>query len=126
MDISKLLNRSRVAQAIVATLFPRIRSRDLREWPALLAEASRHAFDLLEWIGVVAGVVLVAAILRPLASSSAPPVVTFASQFLLSVPLLLIAVGPFFVRRTNRGLDRLLDERDGTTARDSRAGGHDG
>jgi hypothetical protein len=126
MDLSSILLRYRTAQAIVGSVYPRLRSRNLEEWPTLLEKANRHPFDFLEWIGMAAGIVLVTSILRPLATSSAPPLFNFATQFVLSLPLLTLVIGPFLIRRMGRGLTRLLDESNGAGSHRPTTGTNDG
>lgn len=123
MEKSSLLLRSRIAQALVGSLFPRIRSRQLVDWPTLLDDARRLEFDMLERIGMVSGLVLVTWLLRPLSAGDAPLIVKYVIQFLLALPLLLILVGPFLIRRTRRGLDRMLEKRDSKTTMHPRAEG---
>jgi hypothetical protein len=96
-----------------------------RLWPALLPElrqfpadeqdealnAARHtALDFIELLGMAAGLVAVTAITRyGLADASMST--HFAStllNFVVALPLLTLALGPFHLRRLRRGLrDRL-------------------
>ena len=72
----------------------------------LLKEASATQFDLLEWLGILVGLVLVVGITRYSAAGLgfAERVATAAANLLIALPLLVLTVGPFLVRRTRRGL----------------------
>lgn len=114
--------RSLCLQWLLAQVFPQLRLWPVREWPALLAQVSGLEFDRFERLGMVAGVVLVTWLLQPAARIEAAPGMVFLTQLLFSLPLLLLVVGPFFLRRTRRGLDLAIRQRSGLTADSAREG----
>lgn len=114
--------RSLCLQWLLAQVFPQLRLWPVREWPALLAQVSGLEFDRFERLGMVAGVVLVTWLLQPAARIEAAPGMVFLTQLLFSLPLLLLVVGPFFLRRTRRGLDLAIRRRSGLTADSAREG----
>ena len=96
-----------------------------RLWPALLPElhrfpateqgealrAARHAeFDVIEWFGMATALVAVTALTRytlhdAMASTRSAAV---ALDFVVALPLLVVALGPFHLRRLRRGLREQL------------------
>jgi hypothetical protein len=88
---------------------------DLRQFPAAeqdeaLDAARRTALDFIELLGMAAGLVAVTAITRyTLADVNAAT--RFAAtllNFVVAVPLLILALGPFHLRRLRRGLRERL------------------
>jgi hypothetical protein len=77
----------------------------------VLKEAKEEPFDLIEWIGILLGLVLAVAATRYGAAELGIVERTFALivNFAIAIPLLAVLVGPFLVRRTRRGLRRYLD-----------------
>jgi hypothetical protein len=96
-----------------------------RLWPALLPElrkfpaaeqdealnAARHtALDVIELVGMAAGLVVVTALTR-YTVADAHMSTRFAAtllNFVVAVPLLALILGPFQVRRMRRGLRERL------------------
>ena len=96
-----------------------------RLWPALLPElrqfpaaeqdgalsAARHtALDFVELLGMAAGLVTVTAITR-YALADASLSTRFGAtllNFVVALPLLALALGPFHIRRLRRGLRERL------------------
>lgn len=114
--------RSLCLQWLLAQVFPQLRLWPVREWPALLAQVSGLEFDRFERLGMIAGVVLVTWLLQSAAQVEVAPGMVFLTQLLFSLPLLLLVVGPFFLRRTRRGLDQAIRQRSGLTADSAREG----
>lgn len=114
--------RSLFLQWLLAQVFPQLRLWPVGEWPALLAQVSGLEFDRFERLGMIAGVVLVTWLLQPAAQIEVAPGMVFLTQLLFSLPLLLLVVGPFFLRRTRRGLDQAIRQRSGLTADSAREG----
>lgn len=88
--------------------YPALRRLPPAEWNAALKKARQTNFDRTEWIGILAGITFATYLLRPDAEQAAAlslPVRYFI-QFIAAVPLLILVVGPFYVRRTRRGLDQ--------------------
>ena len=71
-------------------------------------EASKEPFDFLEWVGILAALVFVVSFTR-YSVAGFNLIDRFAvalANFLVAVPLLVLTVGPFLVRRTRRGLQK--------------------
>jgi hypothetical protein len=92
---------------------PRLIELPAKEWDKAVEQAASIEFDFIERLGLIAGVGLVAYLLRfdhaTAATLSLP--VRFLFQFLVAAPLLVVVVGPVFLRRARRGLDVVLAER---------------
>lgn len=114
--------RSPCLQWLLGQVFPQLRLWPVRGWPELLARIGGLEFDRFERLGTLAGVVLVTWLLQPAARIEAAPGRVFLTQLLLSLPLLLLVVGPFFFRRMRRGLDQAIRQRSGLTADSAREG----
>lgn len=87
-------------------LYPELRLYGRADRDRLLKKASETPFDFLEWVGILGGLVLVVGLTR-YGVSGLGLVDRFAvafANFVLAVPLLIVMVGPFFVRRKRRGL----------------------
>lgn len=84
----------------------------MAEWPVVLEKARRMEFDRLERIATMAGVVLVAWQIKPVAAVGASALFAYLFQFVYLAPVLLLALGPFQVRRVRRGLDQAARNRD--------------
>lgn len=103
--------RSRHLQWLLAQLFPRLREWPVPEWPGLLAKARQVEFDRLERIATLAGVVIVASQIKPASSLGESALLAYLMQFAYLAPVLLLVLGPFFVRRIRRGLDEAARDR---------------
>ena len=93
--------------------YPQLRALPPNQWEVILTRACNTPFDLIEWVGILAGVVFAAFVLR--AGTGEPEALFpfYLGQFVLALPLLIILVGPFYLRRTRRGLDLELAQRNG-------------
>jgi len=119
MAEESLIFRSPYLQWLLAHLFPRLRQWSVQEWPAVLGNARRVEFDRLEQIATLAGVIVVAWQIKPAASLGASALISYLVQFVYLVPVLLLVLGPFFVRRIRRGLNEAARNRDaGAEAKD--------
>jgi hypothetical protein len=91
-------------------LYPRLKELPPGLWVPTLGKARSADFETTEWVGIVGGVALVAWMLGieipALAAQSTA--VLYVARFGLALPLLAIIVGPIYLRRTRRGLDREL------------------
>lgn len=105
MADGSLILRSPYLQWLLAQLFPRLREWPVKEWPAVLGKVQEAEFDRFERIGIIAAVVISAWFLRPAANAETSVPFAFLSQLVLSMPLLLILAGPFFLRRIRRFLE---------------------
>ena len=93
--------------------YPQLTAFPAEERADALRRARRTALDVIELVGIAVGLVLVTAITRyqldP--SSVADGFVAAMANFVIAVPLLIVFVGPFLVRRVRRGLDDELARR---------------
>jgi hypothetical protein len=103
--------RSPWLQWLLAKVLPGLRAWPVRDWPAVLARLPDAEFDRIERTGIVAGVVVVTWLLRPAAGEELTLPFAFLTQLLFALPLLLLVVGPFFLRRSRRVLDEAARER---------------
>lgn len=101
---------SRLAQLATTWLYPRLREVPPATWEAILGKARGTDFEMREWIGVVGGLALVAWLVEAKVSAFATQAgpITHLLQFVLALPLLAVLIGPIYVRKTRRGLDREL------------------
>jgi len=89
-------------------LYPELRTYGRRDRIRLLQEASKEPLDFLEWVGMLAALVLVVSFTR-YSVAELGLVDRFASaiaNFVVAIPLLVVTVGPFLVRRNKRGLQK--------------------
>jgi len=102
-----------IGQAVLLRLLPRLSEFPEAERREVLARAGETRFDLVEWIGVLGGVMFVTWLLRfdPAQAASLPLPLLYLAQFIAAAPLLLLVVGPFYVRCTLRGLDLEFEHR---------------
>lgn len=112
MADESLILRSPYLQWLLAQLFPRLREWPVREWPAVLGKARQVEFDRLEQIATLAGVILVAWQVKPATSVGVSALLAYLVQFVYLAPVLVLVLGPFFVRRIRRGLDLAAQNRD--------------
>ena len=98
-------------------LYPRLRELPPEAWESTLAKARDTDFDTAEWVGVIGGVAFVAWLLgvEPSVSTMQPPFIVHLLRFVVALPLLAAVVGPIYLRRTRRGLDRELARCDACT-----------
>ena len=96
----------KVAETIEDLLYPELRSYGRSDRVRMLRKASETPLDLIEWAGILVGLVVVASVTRygipgfGLVDRIAIALV----NFLVAIPLIAIAVGPFLLRRQRRGL----------------------
>lgn len=102
-----------IGQTVLLRMQPRLGEFPEAERQDMLARAGETRFDLIEWIGVLGGVTLVTWLLRfdPAQAASLPLPLLYLAQFIAAAPLLLLLVGPFYVRCTLRGLDLEIERR---------------
>ncbi len=93
--------------------YPSLRQLLPSDWETALKQARETDFDVIELIGILAGMTCVTYLLRFDAVQAAEltlPVKYFI-QFMQAVPLLVLTIAPFHLRRTRRGLDRVVERR---------------
>lgn len=91
-------------------LYPELRSFAPEARAGALRDARATPFDTLELFGMAAGVVAITALTR-YAGPELAAGQRFAAgllNFLVALPLLALALGPFFIRRVRRGLRDIL------------------
>ena len=93
--------------------YPQLRGLPPAQWAGILGRARDTPFDTIERVGIVAGVAFVTFALRSGAGEPGSLFTLFLGQFVLALPLLVVFVGPFLLRRTRRGLDLVLAQHNG-------------
>jgi len=98
-----------------ALLYPQLRSFSEKDRQHALRKAKSTPFDVIELLGMALGLVLVTALTRYQTSSlnDVERVAAILLNFAVAVPLLVLFVGPFLVRRVRRGLETELAKRRG-------------
>lgn len=86
-------------------LYPELKLLPADDRVRALRRARRHALDAFELIGIAAGLILGMVILRDALwdNPSREP-----GDLVLSAAVICLAVFPFFMRRTRRGLKRIV------------------
>lgn len=104
-----------IRRAFLIWMLPRLPELSEHEWDAVLKRIRETEFDTIEWLGVMAGVVFITYFLRfdPEIAATISPVMRYLVQFVAAFPLLVLIVGPFYLRRLRRGLDLELEQRPG-------------
>lgn len=92
---------------------PRLVELPPGEWEHAAQLARKVEFDMVERIAIVAGVVFTAYALRfdPEQAATLSVFARYLGQLLMAVPVLLLVVGPFMLRRARRGLDQVIAAR---------------
>ena len=92
--------------ALESLLYPQLDAFAAAEREGALRAARATSFDVVELIGIAAGLVLVTAITRYRLESEnfSESLPAALGIFAVALPLLLVFVGPFMVRRVRRGL----------------------
>jgi hypothetical protein len=100
----------RLRELMENLLYPELRAYGRQDRARLLRDARQEPFELLEWAGILAALVIVAGITRYSVAGFglADRIAVALANFLVAVPLLVATAGPFFVRRTRRGLRERL------------------
>ena len=103
-------NMDRLRELIENLLYPELQAYGRKDRARLLEEASKVPFDFLEWVGILAALVLVVSFTRYSVAgfNLADRFAVALANFFVAIPLLLVTVGPFLVRRTRRGLRQRL------------------
>jgi hypothetical protein len=100
----------RLSELIENLLYPELRGYGRQDRARLLRDARQEPFELLEWAGILAALVIVAGVTRYSVAGFglADRIAVALANFLVAVPLLVLTAGPFLVRRTRRGLRQRL------------------
>lgn len=110
---ARTMERQALKTMALALAYPELRRLPLAQWNEALKLARKTEFDLIERVGILAAIAAVAYLLRQEAQQAAAlslPV-RYLAQFLAATLLIVPAVGPFYLRRTRRGLDHELERR---------------
>jgi hypothetical protein len=96
----------RLRELMENLLYPELRAYGRQDRARLLRDARQEPFELLEWAGILAALVIVVGITRYSVAGFglADRIAVALANFLVAVPLLAATAGPFLVRRTRRGL----------------------
>lgn len=102
--------RGAVKRGILAWLLPRIIELPPWQWDSAVKQARQVELDWIETVWLVAGVALVTYLLSfdPQQAPGIPVPLRYLVQFVTAVPLLLIVLGPAYLRRARRGLDAVI------------------
>ena len=94
-------------------LFPELHRLPSDERDGALRCAARSPLDIIELLGIAAGLVAVTALTRytTLELSLAQRLGMVVANCVVAFPLLAVAVAPFHVRRVRRGLREVLRSR---------------
>jgi hypothetical protein len=100
----------RLREVMENLLYPELRAYGREDRARLLRDARQEPFELLEWAGILAALVIVVGITRYSVAGFglADRIAIALANFLVAVPLLVATAGPFLVRRTRRGLRERL------------------
>ena len=100
----------RLGELMENLLYPELRGYGREDRARLLRDARQEPFELLEWAGILAALVIVVGITRYSIAGFglADRIAVALANFLVAVPLLVATAGPFLVRRTRRGLRQRL------------------
>jgi hypothetical protein len=100
----------RLSELMENLLYPELRAYGRQDRARLLRDARQEPFELLEWAGILAALVIVAGVTwySVAGFGLADRIAVALANFLVAVPLLVATAGPFLVRRTRRGLRQRL------------------
>ena len=101
-------------------LYPELRKFEPGAQESALRKASDGSFDWIELVGLALAL-LVTVLLTRYAGTGMGLADRFGAailNFIVAIPLLLVLAGPFYVRRTRRGLKALLPDRPTPRAED--------
>ena len=100
----------RLSELMENLLYPELRAYGRQDRARLLRDARQEPFELLEWAGILAALVIVAGLTRYSVAGFglADRIAVALANFIVAVPLLVATAGPFLVRRTRRGLRQRL------------------
>lgn len=102
--------RGALKRGVLSWLLPRIIELPPKDWDSAAKQARNIEFDWIETVWLIGGVAFVTYLLRfdaEQATSISLPL-RYLAQFVAAVPLLLIIVGPAYLRRARRGLDTAI------------------
>jgi len=101
-----------VRRRVLTLAFPRLAKLPPREYAEALKQARETNFDAFERIGILAAIAFATYLLRiPETEAEISLPIRFMAQYLTAVPLLVLMVGPLYLRCLRRGLDRVIERR---------------
>lgn len=106
--------KATVVQGVKTWALPRLTELPEAKWDEAIQKAHAIEFDRIERIALIVGVVAVTYLLR-IESGSVSTIslpVIYLVQFVEAALLLILLVGPFYLRRTRRGLDLFIADYD--------------
>jgi hypothetical protein len=99
--------KTTIVQGFRTWALPRLTELPDAQWDEAIRKAQTIEFDGVERIALIVGVVAVTYLLR-IEAGTAPAIslpVIYLVQLIEAVLLLILFVGPFYLRRARRGLD---------------------
>lgn len=102
--------KTTVIQGFKTWALPRLAGLPDTKWDEAIQKAQAVEFDGVERIALIVGVVAVTYLLR-IEAGTAPAIslpVIYLVQIVEAVLLLILLVGPFYLRRARRGLDLFI------------------
>jgi hypothetical protein len=106
-------NGAKIGRFLRLLAYPQLRAFPPAQWEGVLNRARDTPFDAIEWAGIMGGIAFITYVLSSGAGEPGSPFTLFLGQFVLALPLLIVLVGPLLLRRTRRGLDLELAQRNG-------------
>jgi hypothetical protein len=94
-------------------LYPELRQIDSSEQGEALRKAKETSFDAVELIGLAVALLVTVSLTRYSAAGwgLAERLGAMLANFVVAIPVLVVFAGPFYVRRTRRGLRTYLSRR---------------
>ncbi len=110
MASQSLIPRSPLVQWVLLHLFPGLQQWPVSQWRQILDKARQVEFDRLEQFVTLVVVILLAWQIRPTVSLETDDFLAYLIQYAYVLPILALALMPFFVRRIRRGLCQVARE----------------
>ena len=104
--------KAKVVQGFKTWALPRLTELPDTKWDEAIQKAQAIEFDGVERIALIVGVVAVTYLLR-IEAGTVPALslpVIYLVQFIEAALLLILLVGPFYLRRARRGLDLYITQ----------------
>ncbi len=108
-----IANDKRPKRMALLWAYPALRKLPYAEWDEVLKQAKKTEFDMIERIWTLAGLAAVTYLLRlePDQAADLSLPMLYLSQFVVAVPLVILIVGPAYLRCLRRGLDGVIEHR---------------
>lgn len=92
-------------------LYPELRRFEAARQPGALKVAGECSFDMIEYVGLALALAVTVLLTRYSAAGMglADRFGAAVANFIIAIPCLVIFAGPFYVRRTRRGLRAQLE-----------------